>query len=189
VAARVDRGRGEAWAAANDRPSSRDYLRAASYYAAALPAIADSDGSVDRRALHARLAECWSRAATLLDAQVGRLACDDVAVTGWLFRAAAARRALVIVDVGAGRPPGEAWAGGGAAAAHAAGHHWLAVATPAPLPPREGIPSAVLDAMRARRDVDPARIGLVGLDVASFSAARAHRRAPLRERRARAGRA
>jgi hypothetical protein len=36
----------------------------------------------------------------------------------------------------------------------------------------------VLDAMRARRDVDPARIGLVGLDGASFSAARAHRRAP-----------
>jgi hypothetical protein len=163
---------GDAWAAANERPTATDYLRGASYYAAALAAVAASDGSVDRRALHARLAECWARAAALLGAEMVRLACDGVAVTGWLFRAAPARRPLAIVDVGAGRPPGDAWAGGGAAA-HGAGHHWLAVATPALLPHPEGVLSAVLDAMRARRDVEPERIGLIGRGVASFSAARA----------------
>ncbi len=59
---------GEAWAAAGRRADPAQYLHAASYYAAALAVIADTDGSVDEAQLWERQRDCWDRAAPALGA-------------------------------------------------------------------------------------------------------------------------
>src|ERR1700749_1197231 len=56
---------GAAWAAATRTGDAALYRHAASYYAAALSAIADSDGSVDETQLWQRQRDCWDRAVSL----------------------------------------------------------------------------------------------------------------------------
>src|ERR1700759_187405 len=56
---------GAAWAAAKRTGDAALYRHAASYYAAALSAIADSDGSVDETQLWQRQRDCWDRAGSL----------------------------------------------------------------------------------------------------------------------------
>ncbi|MFZ0376946.1 MAG: hypothetical protein WAL38_03890 [Solirubrobacteraceae bacterium] len=60
---------GAAWATAEHDHGGSAYLRAGSYYAAALALIEESDGLVDETRLWERQRECWDRAVSVAGGQ------------------------------------------------------------------------------------------------------------------------
>jgi hypothetical protein len=94
---------GAAWAWANDRGSASGYLHAASYYAAALALIDESDGWIDEDRLWARQRECWDRAVRLLGGERVSIAYEQTTLPGYFFSAGHGRRPLVVV-LSRGRP-------------------------------------------------------------------------------------
>lgn len=176
-------GGGVAWAAAKQGESGFGYLHAASYYAAALAVIEESDGLVEEGRLWERQRECWDRAAGQLGGERLSIAYEDTALPGYFFSAGSGTRPLVVIDPGGRAATSSAWAAGGAAAA-ARGYHWMTFDGPgrqAALrrqglvlrPDWEAVLGPVADAMIARADVDASRMVVIGIDHAGYGVARA----------------
>jgi hypothetical protein len=176
-------GGGVAWAAAKHAESGWAYLHAASYYAAALAMIEQSDGLVEEDRLWERQRECWDRAAGQLGGEHMSIAYEETALPGYFFSAGPGTRPLVVIDHGGRAATSSAWAAGGAAAA-ARGYHWMTFDGPgrqAALrrqglvlrPDWEAVLGPVADAMIARADVDASRIAVIGIDHAGYGVARA----------------
>jgi hypothetical protein len=174
---------GAAWAAAKDRESGCAYLHAASYYAAALVLIDESDGLVEEEQLWERQRECWARAVGLLGGERLSIAYEHTTLPGYFFSGGPGARPLVVVDHGGRVATSVAWAAGGAAAA-ARGYHWMTFDGPgrqAALrrqrlvlrPDWEAVLGPVADEMAARADVDASRMAVVGIDHAGYGVARA----------------
>jgi len=174
---------GAAWAAANREQSALAYLHAASYYAAALALIDDSDGLVDEDRLWERQRECWDRATGLLGGERLSIGYEGTALPGYFFSAGSDARPLVVIDGGGRAATSSAWAAGGAAAG-ARGYHWMTFDGPgrqAALrrqglvlrPDWEAVLGPVADAMVARADVDASRMAVIGIDHAGYGVARA----------------
>jgi hypothetical protein len=179
----VDCGRRSSLATARREESASAYLHAASYYAAALALIDDSDGLVVEQRLWERQRECWERAVARLRAERLSIAYERTSLPGYFFSAGPGARPLVIVDHGGRVATSAAWAAGGAAAA-ARGYHWMTFDGPgreAALrrqglvlrPDWEAVLGAVADAMVARADVDGSRMAVIGIDHAGYGVARA----------------
>jgi hypothetical protein len=176
-------GGGVAWAAAKHAESGFAYLHAASYYAAALALIDESDGLVEEDRLWARQRECWDRATGELGGERLSIAYEDTVLPGYFFSAGSGTRPLVVIDPGGRAATSSAWAAGGAAAA-ARGYHWMTFDGPgrqAALrrqglvlrPDWEAVLGPVADAMIAREDVDASRMVVIGIDHAGYGVARA----------------
>jgi hypothetical protein len=176
-------GAGAAWAAAKSEDSASAYLHAASYYAAALALIDDSDGLVDEHRLWERQRECWDRAVALLGGERLSIAYERTSLPGYFFSAGSGPRPLVVIDHGGRGATSSAWGNGGAAA-HARGYHWITFDGPgrqAALrrqglvlrPDWEAVLGPVADAMAVRADVDSERMAVIGIDHAGFGIARA----------------
>jgi hypothetical protein len=174
---------GAAWAAANRTGDAALYRHAASYYAAALAEIADSDGTVDEAQLWHRQHECWDRAVSLAGGERVSVPYAGTHLAGAFFSGGPGRRPLVVIDHGGRATASHAWALGGAAA-HERGCHWMTFDGPGygPALRREGLTlrpdweavlTPVADAMLGRADVDAARVAVVGSDLAGFGVARA----------------
>ncbi len=174
---------GAAWAAAGREESAQAYLQAASYYAAALALIDQSDGWVDEDRLWGRQRLCWDRAAQLLGGESLSIAYEGTSLPGYFFSAGRGPRPLVVIDHGGRVATSGAWAAGGAAAA-ARGYHWMTFDGPgrqAALrrqrlvlrPDWEAVLGPVVDAMAARSDVDASRLAVIGIDHAGYGIARA----------------
>jgi hypothetical protein len=173
---------GAAWARAGERSDGAHYLHAASYYAAALAVIADTDGTVDERALWTRQRDCWEHAAAALGGEGVSIAYEDTALPGHFFSAGPGRRPVIVVDPGGRAASSHAWALAGAAA-HERGYHWMTFDGPgrgAALhrqrlvlrPDWESVLTAVADAIIARPDIDPFRIAVLGGDLGAFGVTR-----------------
>jgi hypothetical protein len=156
---------GAAWAAADRRPSARRYLHAATYYAAPLALIADTDGSVSEAMLWRRQRTCWERAVELLRGERLAIPYGDHALPGYFFTGGRGRRPLVVIDHGGREATSQAWAQAGNAA-HARGYHWMTFDGPgrqAALveqglvlrPDWEAVLTSVVDTLLARPLVDP----------------------------------
>jgi len=176
-------GGGAAWAAATRGKSASAYLHAASYYAAALALIDESDGLVNEDRLWERQRECWERAVGLLGGERLLIDYEHTTLPGVFFSAGRGARPLVVVDHGGRVATSSAWAAGGAAAA-ARGYHWMTFDGPgrqAALrrqglvlrPDWEAVLRPVADAMIARGDVDASRMAVIGIDHAGYGVARA----------------
>lgn len=187
---------GAAWADANaaDRAGRRagargHYLRAATSYATALAAVARSSEPERRLDLWRRQRTCWDRAVARFDPPAQRLALpyEDTTLPGYFFpapdAAPGARRATVIVSHGGDGPTSQALALGGAAAARH-GYHWMTFDSPgreaalveqglAPRADAEAVLTPVVDALLARRDVDAARLAVIGIGEAGYAVPRA----------------
>jgi hypothetical protein len=174
---------GAAWAAAGERGEDSQYLHAASYYAAALALIADTDGSVDETQLWSRQRECWDRASSALGGEQVSVSYDDTSLPGYFFSGGPGRRPLVVVDGGGRAPTSQAWARMGAAA-HALGYHWMTFDGPgrqAALRLQglvlradwEAVLIRVADAMVCRPEVDASRMVVVGCELGGFGVTRA----------------
>ncbi|HXD63891.1 MAG TPA: hypothetical protein VNV17_04725 [Solirubrobacteraceae bacterium] len=174
---------GEAWAAAGRRADAAQYLHAASYYAAALAVIADTDGSVNEARLWDRQRVCWDRAAQALGGERVAVPYEGTSLPGYFFSSGRGRRPLVVVDAGGRAPTSQAWARAGAAA-QAHGYHWMTFDAPgrqAALrrqglvlrPDWEAVLGPVADAMTARDDVDASRMAVIGCELAAFGVIRA----------------
>jgi dienelactone hydrolase len=179
---------GEAWAAAGAtaaRASARmHYLRAASYYAAALDQIGSGSEPERHGDLWRRQRACWDRAVERLPVPGERIAIpyEGSALPGYFFRAADEPRPLVVLNHGGGVTSGT-WAAGGAAAAER-GYHWMTFDGPGQqaarfvqgLPPRpdwEAVLTPVADAMAARSDVDSGCMAVLGACQAGYLVPRA----------------
>lgn len=174
---------GAAWAAANRRRSARRYLHAASYYAAPLALIADTDGSVSEAALWRRQRTCWDRAVALLGGQRLAIPYEGTTLPAYFFAAGHGPRPLVVVDHGGREATSHAWTQAGAAA-RTRGYHWMTFDGPgrqAALieqglrlrPDWESVLTPVADAMLARPDVDGARMAVMGFEHAGYGVVRA----------------
>jgi hypothetical protein len=187
---------GAAWAdahqaeAAGRRVAARgQYLRAATYYATALPAVACSSEPERHLDLWRRQRTCWERAVALFDPSAHGLALsyEGTTLPASFFPAPDAapgeRRATVIVSHGGDGPTSQAWILGGAAAAQR-GYHWMVFDAPGReaalieqgLPPRadaEAVLTPIVDALLARDDVDAARLAVIGTGAAGSSVPRA----------------
>jgi hypothetical protein len=187
---------GAAWADANvaDRAGRRvsargHYLRAATYYATALPGVAPSSEPERWLALWRRQRTCWDRAVARFDPPARRLALpyEGTTLPGYFFPASDAapgeRRATVIVSHGRDGPTSQALVLGGAAAARR-GYHWMTFDAPGQeaalveqqLPSRadaEAVLTPVIDTLLARDDVDPARLAVLGIGEAGYWVPRA----------------
>jgi hypothetical protein len=167
---------GEEWAQGR-------FLNAASYYAAALALIADTDGSVSETALWTRQRDCWDRAVAALGGLPISIPYAYTTLPGYFFPAADARRPLVVIDHGGRHTTSHALALGGAAA-RARGFHWMTFDGPgrqATLvrqhlvlrPDWEAVLTAVVNAMAARPEVDASRMAIIGVEHAAYGVARA----------------
>ncbi len=176
-------GGGAAWAAAKHGESASAYLHAASYYAAALALIDESDGLVEEGRLWERQRECWDRAVGRLGGERLSIGYEGTALPGYFFSAGSGTRPLVVIDHGGRAATSSAWAAGGAAAA-ARGYHWMTFDGPgrqASLrrqglvlrPDWEAVLGPVADGMAGRADVDAARMAVIGIDHAGYGVARA----------------
>jgi hypothetical protein len=174
---------GEAWAAARRRADPAQYLHAASYYAAALAVIADTDGSVNEAQLWDRQRDCWDRAAQALGGKRVAVPYEGSSLPGYFFSSGRGRRPLVVVDPGGRAATSQAWARAGAAA-RARGYHWMTFDGPgrqAALrrhglvlrPDWEAVLVPLTDAMTARGDVEASRLVVVGCELAAFAVTRA----------------
>lgn len=174
---------GSAWAAANRQDSAPAYLHAASYYAAALALIDESDGLVEEERLWNRQRECWDRAVERLGGERLAIEYEDTSLPGYFFSAGPGTRPLVVIDHGGRVATSAAWAAGGAAAAER-GYHWMTFDGPgrqAALrqqglvlrPDWEAVLTQVADAMIVRPDVDARRMAVIGIDHAGYGIARA----------------
>jgi hypothetical protein len=174
---------GAAWAAAKREESASAYLHAASYYAAALALIDQSDGLVEEERLWERQRDCWDRAVALLGGERLSIAYEHTTLPGYFFSGGPGARPLVVVDHGGRVATSGAWAAGGAAAG-ARGYHWMTFDGPgrqATLrrqelvlrPDWEAVLGPVADAMFARADVDASRMAVIGIDHAGYGVTRA----------------
>jgi len=174
---------GEAWASARRQPSASEYLQAASFYAAALALIDESDGLVEESRLWERQRECWDRAVELLGGERLSIPYEETMLPGYFFAAGTDARPLVVIDHGGRVATSSAWGAGGAAA-HARGYHWMTFDGPgrgAALRRQglvlrrdwESVLTPVLDAMLGRPDVDRERVVVVGVDHAGYGVPRA----------------
>jgi hypothetical protein len=174
---------GEAWANARRTGDAELFRHAASYYAAALTAIADSDGSVDETQLWQRQRDCWELAVACGGGQPAPVPYEGAALPGYFFAGGPGRRPLVIIDHGGQAPTSRTWGLAGAEA-HARGHHWMTFDGPGGRAPSAGeglllrhdweaVLAPVTDAMIARHDVDGTRMAIVGAELAGFGVARA----------------
>ena len=91
---------GAAWAAAKREESACAYLHAASYYAAALALIDESDGLVEEERLWERQRECWDRAVGLLGGERLSIAYEHTTLPGYFFSGGPGARPLVVIDHG-----------------------------------------------------------------------------------------
>ena len=73
---------GAAWAQAKRQKGVSAYLHAATYYAAALALIDDSDGLVEEDRLWERQRECWDRATELLGCERLSIEYEDTTLPG-----------------------------------------------------------------------------------------------------------
>ena len=174
---------GAAWVAARRGGSGWAYLRAASYYAAALALIDESDGLVEEDRLWERQRECWDRAVGRLGGERLSIEYEQTTLPGYFFSAGPGARPLVMIDHGGRVATSGAWAAGGAAAA-ARGYHWMTFDGPGRQAALRGqglvlrrdceaVLGPVADAMIARADVDASRIAVIGIDHAGYGVARA----------------
>jgi hypothetical protein len=174
---------GVAWTAAKHGESGTGYLHAASYYAAALALIDESDGLVEEDRLWERQRACWDCAAGLLGGERLSIPYEDTSLPGYFFSAGSDARPVVVIDHGGRVATSSAWAAGGAAAA-ARGYHWMTFDGPgreAALrrqglvlrPDWEAVLGRVADAMVARADVEASRMAVIGIDHAGYGVARA----------------
>jgi len=179
----VDGQGGAAWATARQDDGAGGYLHAASYYAAALALVEQSDGLVEEERLWERQRECWDCAVRLLGGERLAIAYEHTTLPVYFFSAGPGERPLVVIDHGGRVATSLAWAAGGAAAA-SRGYHWMTFDGPgrqAALrrqhmvlrPDWEAVLSPVADAMVARADVDGSRMAVIGLDHAGYGIARA----------------
>ncbi len=106
---------GEAWAAARQGGQPGSFLRAASYYGAALALIAGSDGFVDETALWTRQRECWEQAVSELGGERVEIPYETVALPGFFVSGGEGRRPVIVVDPGGRMVTSESWShvGGG----------------------------------------------------------------------------
>jgi Esterase FrsA-like len=174
---------GEMWSAANQAASSDPgdpagalYLRAATYYGAALSQVARSAEQHRAAALWRRQRFCWDRAAGLAGAQRLEIPYAGASLPAYFFRASGAavrQRPLVVMHNGASAPTSAMWGLGGAAAA-ARGYHWIAFDGPGQQaalherglclrPQWETVLAAVLDVVLERPDVDSARVASIAV--------------------------
>ncbi len=174
---------GDVWVEARSRECAAAYLQAASYYAAALPFIDESDGLVEEDRLGERQRVCWDRAAGLLGGESLSIAYEETALPGTFFSAGRGRRPLVVIDHGGPVRSAAAWAAAQAAAA-SRGFHWMifdgpgrgAAALRQGLVLRadwESVLGPVVEAMVSRSDVDGDRIAIIGMEHAACGVARA----------------
>jgi hypothetical protein len=174
---------GAAWAEAKRKKDAAIYLHAASYYAAALALIEQSDGLVEEDRLWERQRECWDCAIGLLGGERLSISYGQTMLPGYFFSAGSGERPLVVIDHGGRVATSSAWAAGGAAAA-ARGYHWMTFDGPgrqAALrrqdlvlrPDWEAVLAPVADAMIDRLDVDGSRMAVIGIDHAGYGIARA----------------
>jgi hypothetical protein len=165
------------------RGDAARYLHAASYYAAALAVIADTDGSVDEAQLWDRQRDCWDRAASALGGERVFIPYENTTLPGLFFSGGRGRRPLVVVDPGGRAATSHAWARAGAAA-RARGYHWMTFDGPgrqAALrrqglvlrPDWEAVLAPVADAMTAHVAVDASRMAAVGVELGAFGVTRA----------------
>jgi hypothetical protein len=175
---------GATWAAAAEDPTAERYLRAGTYYGAALALIGRTDGSVDERALWERQRSCWDLATELLGGEPTEIPYDGTTLPGYVFTAqGGGRRPLVVIDHGGHAPTSSAWVRGGAEAT-ARGYHWMTFDGPgreAALVRQqlrlrhdwEAVLTPVADAMLARADVDGERIAVIGVGHGGYGVPRA----------------
>jgi pimeloyl-ACP methyl ester carboxylesterase len=178
---------GAAWAAANRGPSARRYLHAATYYAAPLALIADTDGSVSEAALWRRQRTCWERAVELLGGTRLAIPYEHTTLPGYFFRAGDAGddtpRPTVILTNGYDGTVEELYFAN-AVAALERGYHVLAFDGPGQgsvildqgipfRPDWENVVSPVVDVAVARPEVDAERLVLIGWSFGGYTAPRA----------------
>jgi hypothetical protein len=174
---------GAAWATAEDDHGGSAYLRAASYYAAALALIEESDGLVDEGRLWQRQRECWDRAVSVAGGERLSISYERTTLPGYFFSGGEGARPLVVIDHGGRVATSEAWAAGGAAA-RARGYHWMTFDGPGRQAAlrRQGLVlradwehvlTPVLDAMLARPDVDREHVVVIGIEHAGYGVPRA----------------
>jgi hypothetical protein len=118
---------GEVWSAANQAASSDPgsgagaiYLRAATYYGAAVSQVACFGEHHRAAALWRRQRFCWDRVTEHVGAQRIEIPCAGASLPAYFFPAPAPtgrRRPLVIMHNGASAPTSAMWGLGGAAAA------------------------------------------------------------------------
>jgi hypothetical protein len=187
---------GASWAAAGTaaehghRATARaHYLRAGTYYGAALSLIAYTDGSVAQLDLWRRQRDCWDHAVALfpVPAEHVEIPYLGTSLPGYFFRAPGAKRGesrpLVVMSNGNDLDTSQMWLKGGAAASER-GYHWMTFDGPGQQsalyeqglllrPDWEAVLTPVTDAMLARPDVDGARLAVMGMAQAGFWVPRA----------------
>lgn len=174
---------GALWAQPDPRNLAASHLAAASYYAAAISQIAQTDVAVDEPLLWRRQRDCWDAAVDALGAEKLTIPFEQVGLPAYFFSGGPGRRPLVVIDHGGRVATSYAWIQGGAAA-HERGYHWLTFDGPGRqaarrrlkliLTPQWGsVIDAVLDSAGTRPDVDSAKIALIGADHGAFGTAQA----------------
>jgi hypothetical protein len=184
---------GELWSAANQVRSSDPgpragalYLRAATYYGAALSQVARSSEHDRFAALWRRQRCCWEHAVGHAGGQRIEIPYARVSLPAYFFRApgdARCRRPLVIMHNGASVPTSAMWGLGGAAAADR-GYHWMTFDGPGQQaalherglcfrPDWEAVLASVLDAIVDHPEVDGGRIAAIGVGQAGYLLPRA----------------
>ena len=165
------------------------YLRAGTYYATALYRIAYASERDRQLDLWRRQRSCWDRAVDLFSTPAERIAIlyEDTTLPGYFFRAPDAQpgeqRPLVVINNGSDGATSQMWMFGGAAASER-GYHWMTFDGPGQqaslfeqgLPFRpdwEAVLTPVIDAMLARRDVDPRRVAVIGISQGGYWVPRA----------------
>jgi len=165
------------------------YLRAGTYYAAALYRISYASERDRQLDLWRRQRSCWDRAVDLFSTPAERIAIlyEDTTLPGYFFRAPDAQpgeqRPLVVINNGSDGATSQMWMFGGAAASER-GYHWMTFDGPGQqaslfeqgLPFRpdwEAVLTPVIDAMLARRDVDPRRVAVIGISQGGYWVPRA----------------
>jgi hypothetical protein len=186
---------GAAWSAGlGARQSGRrasalaHFRRAATYYATALYQIAHSSEPERRLDLWRRQRACWEQILELSPVPGERVAIayENTATPGFFFPAvggARERRPLVVVNNGSYQATSEMWTQTGAAAVER-GYHWMTFDGPGQQaslfeqqilfrPDWEKVLTPVLEAMLARRDVDPERVAVIGVGQGGYWVTRA----------------
>jgi hypothetical protein len=187
---------GAAWSEANGAlrlrrlASARSrFLCSATYYSTALHKVALSGEPEREGPLWRRQRLCWDRAVELFSPPGERLAIpyEHGSLPGYFFRCpgwrAGERRPLLIANNGSDGATSLMWSRAGAAAAER-GYHWMTFDGPgqqaalferglAFRPDWEAVLTPVLDAMRARADVAPERVAVLGVGQGGYWVARA----------------
>jgi hypothetical protein len=161
--------------------------RAATYFATALYAIDHSSEADTKLDLWRRQRACWDQIVDLSQGERIPIPYEDTTLPSFFFRAPGAApgepRPVVVVNNGSDGPTAHMWVQGGAAAA-ARGYHWMTFDGPGQQaalfeqgipfrPDWEAVLTPVVDALVARKDVDPDRIAVIGVSQAGYWVPRA----------------